>query len=60
MAKRIAREVKKTHIDVTLDPMVADERRAVHNALSGYTNIATESVGERSDRRIVIKYTETE
>ncbi len=60
IAKRVAREVKKTRIDVTLDPMVADERRAVHNALSGYNHIATESIGERADRRIVIKYTEQE
>lgn len=60
IAKRVAREVRKTKIDVTLDPMVADERRAVHNALSNYTNIATESVGERNDRRIVVKYVENE
>lgn len=58
IAKRVAREVKKTRIAVTLDPMVADERRAVHNALSNYGNIATESTGERNERRIVIKYTE--
>ncbi len=60
IAKRVAREVKKTHIDVTLDPMVADERRAVHNALSNYTNISTESVGERNERRIIIKYVDHE
>ena len=60
IAKRVAREVKKTHIDVTLDPMVADERRAVHNALSNYSNISTESVGERNERRIVIKYVDHE
>lgn len=60
IAKRVAREVRKTHIDVTLEPMVADERRAVHNALSNYSNIATESIGERNDRRIVVKYVENE
>ncbi len=60
IAKRVAREVRKSHINVTLDPMVADERRAVHNALTNYSNITTESIGERNDRRIVIKYTESE
>lgn len=60
IAKRVAREVRKSHIDVTLEPMVADERRAVHNALSNYSNIATESIGERNDRRIVIKYVDNE
>lgn len=60
IAKRVAREVKKTKMDVTLDPMVADERRAVHNALTNYPNIATESVGERGERRIVIKYVDKE
>ena len=60
IAKRLAREVKKTQISVTLDPMLADERRAVHNALSTFGNISTESIGERNERRIVIKYNEKE
>ena len=40
---RTAYEVQKTHVDAELDPMTADERRVVHNALSRIRNISTES-----------------
>ena len=56
MAKRTAYEVQKTHVDAKLDPMTADERRVVHNALSRIRNISTESTGEGKKRHIVIKY----
>jgi spoIIIJ-associated protein len=56
IAKRIARDVTRTKIDVTLDPMPADERRMVHGALSGMPNIKTESVGEGHRRAICIRY----
>lgn len=56
MAKRIARNVMKTKIDATLDPMPNDERKVIHQELSTYKNIKTESVGEGLNRRLVIKY----
>jgi spoIIIJ-associated protein len=56
IARRIARDVVRTKVDVTLDPMPADERRVVHNALSGMPNIKTESVGEGHRRAISIRY----
>lgn len=56
IAKRTAREVLKTHIDVKLDPMTPDERKKVHNALSTYKDLKTESVGDGKDRAIVVKY----
>jgi spoIIIJ-associated protein len=56
IAKRIARDVVRTKIDVTLDPMPADERRVVHNALSGMPNIKTESVGEGHRRAICLRF----
>jgi spoIIIJ-associated protein len=56
IAKRIARDVVRTQHDVTLDPMPADERRVVHNALTGMPNIKTESVGEGHHRAICIRY----
>jgi spoIIIJ-associated protein len=56
IARRIARDVVKTKLDVTLDPMPADERRVVHNALSGMPNIKTESVGEGHRRAICIRF----
>ena len=56
IASRCAREVLKTKATVVLDPMPADERRVIHNALSKYKNIKTESIGEGLKRKITIKY----
>ena len=55
-AKRIAREVMKTKIDVELDNMNSYERRIIHNALSDFKNITTTSEGEEPNRHIVIRY----
>ena len=59
-AKRIAKEVQKTKIDVSLDNMNSYERRIVHNVLTKFKNISTTSEGEEPNRHIVIKYVETE
>ncbi len=56
MAKKYAHEVLKTKQTITLDPMPADERRVIHNVLSGYKNIKTESIGEGLKRQLTIKY----
>lgn len=56
MARRVAKNVQRTKIDATLDPMPNDERKAVHQELANYKNIKTESVGEGVNRRLVIKY----
>lgn len=58
IARRAAKEVQKTKVDVTLDPMPSDERRVVHNALSNFSHIATESSGEGHRRAVTIKYVE--
>lgn len=55
-AKKLAHEVQKSHADVALDPMPADERRAIHNALAGMPHIKTESSGVGKNRQINIKY----
>ena len=57
-AKRIAKEVLKTKVDVKLDDMNSYERRIVHNALSEFKNISTTSEGEEPHRHIVISYKE--
>lgn len=57
-AKRIAHEVQKTKVNVLLDPMTADERRVIHNALTGMPNIRTESSGFGKNRQINIIYVE--
>ena len=59
-AKKIAREVLKTKVDVSLDNMNSYERRIIHNALSKYKNLSTTSEGEEPNRHIVIRYVETE
>ena len=56
IAKRVAREVQKSHVTATLNPMTSDERRIIHNVLSNYKNIATESIGHGKNRQITIKY----
>lgn len=56
--RQLAKEVQKTHVDVTLDPMSADERRVVHNALTNFSHIVTESKGEGTHRAVTIKYSE--
>lgn len=55
-ARRAAKEVQKTKMDATLEPMPADERRVVHNALAEFSHIKTESAGEGRHRAVVIKY----
>lgn len=56
MAKRIAREVSTTHVDVELDPMPSDERKVIHQFLQNFRNIETTSIGEGPKRHLVIKY----
>lgn len=59
-AKKIAHEVQKTKIDVSLDNMNSYERRIIHNALANFKNISTLSDGEEPNRHIVIRYKEDE
>ena len=56
--KKIAKEVLKTKVDVSLDPMNSYERRYIHNIINEYKNLETESIGEGRERHIVIKYVE--
>ena len=55
-AKKVAKEVLSTHVDTKLEPMTPDERKKVHNALTNWKNIKTESVGDGKNRAVVIKY----
>lgn len=56
IARKAAKEVQKSKVDVTLDPMPSDERRIVHNALADFSHIETESSGEGHRRAVTIKY----
>ena len=55
-ARKAAKEVQKTKMDATLEPMPADERRVVHHSLANFSHIKTESAGEGHPRAVVIKY----
>lgn len=59
LAKKIAKEVANTKVDVTLNSMNSYERRIVHEALSKDRYVYTESIGEEPNRCVVIKYKET-
>lgn len=58
IARRTAKEVQKSKVDVTLDPMPSDERRVVHSAVADFSHIKTESTGEGHRRAVTIKYVE--
>ena len=49
------KEVAKTKIAVKLQPMNSFERRVIHEKLSDWRDIYTESEGEGESRAIVIK-----
>jgi spoIIIJ-associated protein len=54
LARRAAGRVVETGRMLQLDPMSALERRWVHLALRGYEGVATQSIGEEPERRVVI------
>ena len=45
LAMRVAKDVRRTKTDAILDPMPADERKAIHNHLADMDCITTESEG---------------
>ena len=60
LAKRIAREVAQTKVEVKLDSMNSYERRIIHNALTNNKRVYTESEGEEPNRYVVVKPKEEE
>ncbi|HUQ41623.1 MAG TPA: RNA-binding cell elongation regulator Jag/EloR [Candidatus Limnocylindrales bacterium] len=57
MAARVAARVKATGSAVTLEPMLAFERRIVHLVVQHEQGVRTESVGIEPNRRVVISST---
>lgn len=55
LATKKAKSVAKTKIAVKLDPMNSFERRVIHEKLSDWRDVYTESEGEGEERAIVIK-----
>ncbi len=57
IAKRVGERVKATGQAVTLEPMLAYERRIVHLSVQGTPGLRTGSVGVEPNRRVVISST---
>jgi spoIIIJ-associated protein len=57
IARRVASRVRTSGQAVTLEPMLAYERRIVHLAVQGTPGVKTESVGVDPNRRVVISST---
>lgn len=58
MAQRVASRVRATGNAVTLEPMLAYERRIVHLVVQSQQGLKTESVGIEPNRRVVISSTQ--
>lgn len=56
LAKNLARDVVRTKVDIEMDSMNSYERRIVHNILTDFRGVTTESIGEEPNRHVVIKY----
>lgn len=55
LAKKVAREVASTKIEVKMDSMNSYERRIIHNTLTNNRNVYTESEGEEPNRYVIVK-----
>ncbi len=58
LAVKLAKEVRKTKVEVKMDSMNSYERRLVHNCLTDFNGVTTISEGEEPNRCVVIKPTE--
>lgn len=55
LAKNTAHEVRENKRLKELQPMPASERRLIHITLAEEKGVTSESIGERDDRKIIIK-----
>lgn len=55
----LANRARDMKTNVEMEPMSSYERLIIHGTLSGQPNIKTESIGEGRERRLVIKYVES-
>lgn len=54
-ARMVAQRVRYFKKEIEMEPMTSYERRIIHMALAEYPDIATESTGEGSERRVMVK-----
>lgn len=55
LALQLAEEALREHKKIVLDPMEPYERKAIHEALSGFSRVRTYSEGQGEERRVVIE-----
>lgn len=55
LAKKTAKEVVTTQIEVSMENMNSFERRVIHNALVNFKGVTTISEGEDPNRHVIIK-----
>lgn len=55
LAKKTAKEVVTTQIEVSMENMNSFERRTIHNALVNFKGVTTISEGEDPNRHVIIK-----
>lgn len=55
LARKAAHHVRETRKPVSLAPMPSYERRVIHNYLSLFSDLSSESVGAEPNRKLVIK-----
>lgn len=58
LAKKVAREVRNTKVEATLENMNSFERRIVHNILTDFKGVTTTSEGDEPNRHVIIKPTD--
>lgn len=56
LAEKLKRQILINHETIVLDPMPANERKVIHQALESEPSIETKSEGEEPNRRVVITY----
>lgn len=56
LAINLAKDCVRTKTDIHMDSMNSYERRIVHNKLTEFKGVKTESIGEEPNRHLVIKY----
>src|SRR5882724_515475 len=55
MARKAAERVRSSKSPFTFEPMGPNERRVIHMALVEDASVKTESVGDRDDRKVIVR-----
>ncbi len=56
LANRVADKVIRTRKNLSLEPMNPYERRIIHSTLQNHKYVDTQSIGEEPNRKVVVRY----